>query len=106
MLKLWLDSVFTYGWAYGSKATVMKNRDIAFSISLGGTPEVFTPSGKVGIPIDEIFSPYKAITRYLGAEFKDIFRFYGAEGSSTVGDLPVHLIEESAKEYIEFLRNV
>lgn len=36
LLKLWIDKVFTQGWAYGAGATALKNKSLLWAVTTGG----------------------------------------------------------------------
>lgn len=57
-LKQWLDDVFTYGWAYGSKGNMMKGRKIALAISAGIDKEDFQEDGEWKVTIEQLTLPY------------------------------------------------
>ena len=36
LLKLWLDDVFSFGWAYGPGGTALRGKDLWLTVSTGG----------------------------------------------------------------------
>ena len=45
LLKLWLDEVFTYGWAYGPGGTQLSGKDLWLVTSTGGTEQSYRLDG-------------------------------------------------------------
>jgi glutathione-regulated potassium-efflux system ancillary protein KefF len=45
LMKLWLDEVFSFGWAYGPGGTALAGRDLWLATSTGGAEAAYHPSG-------------------------------------------------------------
>lgn len=41
LLKLWIDKVFTQGWAYGKGATALKGKSLLWAVTTGGEHDQF-----------------------------------------------------------------
>ena len=98
LLKKWLDDVFTYGWAYGSKGTKLKGKTFGLAISVGDKEDNYSPSGSVGFTINEIIAPFIASATHVGARILPCFTVYGASFQITKKE-----VEESAKRYLEYI---
>jgi glutathione-regulated potassium-efflux system ancillary protein KefF len=44
LLKLWVDEVFTYGWAYGPGGDRLAGKDLWLVVSTGGTEASYRPA--------------------------------------------------------------
>src|SRR5689334_15691405 len=45
LLKLWLDKVFGFGWAYGPGGRTLVGKDLWLAVSTGGGQHAYHPSG-------------------------------------------------------------
>ena len=45
LLKLWLDEVFAFGWAYGPGGRALAGKDLWLAASTGGPQESYRPDG-------------------------------------------------------------
>lgn len=103
LLKKWLDDVFTYGWAYGSKGDKLRNRKTALAVTAGGTKLDFSEEGKLRYGLDRILSPFETTFRYCGSDYQDFYAFYGAEYETVENADYLKRLDRSAQGYIEFL---
>ncbi|KZE74053.1 NADPH dehydrogenase [Paenibacillus elgii] len=97
LLKKWLDDVFAYGWAYGSKGDKLKNRKAALAVSAGIRKEDYSEAGRYRYTLDHLLSPFETSFRYCKADYRSFFAFYGKESESGE-NLPGEEIESSASE--------
>ena len=98
LLKKWFDNVFTYGWAYGSKGNMMKDKKVALGISAGLSEEKFnkyTPSGCN--TLDELTSPFRVMFAYTKSDYHSYYVFF--DGNDPTADK----LEASTKEYVNFI---
>jgi general stress protein 14 len=96
LLKKWFDDVWTFGWAYGvPEGGKLKNKEIGVAVSAGGLETEYTT-----ISLSEILSPFRACTLYVEAKPLPHFAVFGA-----VQDMSDEKMSESAKKYIEYIRN-
>lgn len=98
LLKKWLDDVFTYGWAYGSKGDKLKGKKFGLAISIGDKEENYSHNGSVGFTVEEVIVPFKATAAHVGAISLPYFSTFGA--SFQIGTEEVEL---SSKNYIEYI---
>lgn len=70
LLKLWLDTVLEYGWAYGSvggeSTQALKGKDFLLSITAGGPLDSYRADGYNTFPIEAFFPPYEQTARLCG----------------------------------------
>ncbi|MTH55015.1 flavodoxin family protein [Bacillus mangrovi] len=98
LLKKWLDDVFLYGWAYGSKGDKLKNRKIALGVSAGISHEDYQEEGRYHYTLDQVLLPYEMTALYCKADYRSFFAFFGAESEPSA-----EKIETSAKDYLKFI---
>lgn len=98
MMKKWLDEVFTYGWAYGSKGKKLTDRKIGLAISAGAGAEKYAHDGAYHVTIEEVLVPFKATFDLVGANDQGFVDYYGAESGVSDNDLATYL-----PRYLEFL---
>lgn len=84
--KKWLDEVFTYGWAYGSKGNALKEKEIQLVLTSGSTLEEYS-AHNIGNTLDELFSHYKRSFEYCKMKCLDI-KFIGGINSTSKSDSP------------------
>ncbi len=98
LLKKWLDDVFTYGWAYGSKGNKLKGKKLGIATSIGDKKENYLPTGSVTFTVDEVLTPFKASATHVGATLLPYFAIFGASYQASDGE-----INQSAKNYIDYI---
>lgn len=59
LMKLWLDEVLGYGWAYGPGGRALAGKDLLLLTSTGGAASSYTPEGQHGQPFDAFLPPYR-----------------------------------------------
>jgi putative NADPH-quinone reductase len=98
LLKKWLDAVFTYGWAYGSKGDMLKDKKVALGISAGISEEDFAAYNTPCINFfDQLTSPFKATFTYTKSDYRSYFAFFDANEPTD------EKLELKAKEYVNFI---
>ncbi|MCO6564880.1 MAG: NAD(P)H-dependent oxidoreductase [Apibacter sp.] len=100
LLKKWIDDVFTYGWAYGSKGDKMKDKKIALAISAGSKEENYKKDRNYSVTIDDLILPFKITSDYMNSNFKGYFILYGTNSIRT------DALEKSAEQYISFIKKL
>ena len=101
LLKKWLDDVFLYGWAYGSKGDKLKNRKVALGISAGIKNVDYSETGRYRYTLEQVLSPFETTAIYCKADYRSFFAFYGAEFEPSVSK-----IEKSTQDYLNFIDNM
>jgi glutathione-regulated potassium-efflux system ancillary protein KefF len=59
LLKLWLDEVLTYGWAYGPAAAALHGKDLWLVATTGGPEESYHPQSYNRYFFDAFLPPYE-----------------------------------------------
>lgn len=66
LLKLWLDCVLEFGWAYGPGGRALEGKDFFLSITAGGPLDSYAPEGYNRFPVSAFFPPYEQTARLCG----------------------------------------
>ena len=78
LLKLWLDEVFAYGWAYGPGGDRLFGKDLWLVASTGGTEASYRPDGHNRFFIDAFWPPYEQTASLAGMRFLPPMVLHGA----------------------------
>ena len=78
LLKLWLDEVFSYGWAYGPGGDRLAGKDLWLVVSTGGTEASYRPDGHNRFFIDAFWPPYEQTASLAGMRFLPPMVLHGA----------------------------
>ncbi|MCC3377418.1 NAD(P)H-dependent oxidoreductase [Cohnella sp. REN36] len=109
LLKKWLDDVFAYGWAYGSRGDRLKGRKVGLAVSAGIREEDYRPEGRYRYTLSQLLTPFETTFRYCDADYRSFFAFYGMEaepGGNVPGEeaeSPGAKLDRSAQEYLPFI---
>jgi len=57
LMKTWIDSVLTYGFAYGSEGDKLKGKKLVLSFTMGGPEEAYCAEGFNNYTIEELIKP-------------------------------------------------
>jgi glutathione-regulated potassium-efflux system ancillary protein KefF len=87
LMKLWLDEVLAFGWAYGLKdgggpdgqaAQRLRGKDLWLVLSTGGTEEAYHPQGYNRYFFDAFLPPYEQTAALCGMRFLPPLVLHGA----------------------------
>ncbi|WP_240920085.1 NAD(P)H-dependent oxidoreductase [Sphingobacterium chungjuense] len=99
LFKTWLDKVFTYGWAYGSKSGFkMAGKKIALAISVGVAEEMYNAEEKYKYTLEELTRQFELTFDYVKADYRPLFAYYGLELNAEES-----WIAQSVPFYMEYL---
>ncbi|PQL93444.1 NAD(P)H-dependent oxidoreductase [Apibacter adventoris] len=100
--KKWLDEVLAHGWAYGRNSEYkLAGKKVALAITAGINEEDYQATGRYQYTLEQLTVPFEITFKYVRADYKPLFAFYGAEHNGTNSR-----IDENAHEYITFLQNI
>lgn len=68
LMKLWIDEVYTYGWAYG-RGRALAGKDLWLVTSTGGPGESYQPTGYNRYFFDAFMPPYEQTAALTGMRF-------------------------------------
>lgn len=66
LMKLWLDEVFSYGWAYGPGGHALQGKDLWLLLSTGGAEAAYSPQGHHRHAFQDFLLPYEQTARLCG----------------------------------------
>lgn len=78
LMKLWLDEVFTFGWAYGPGGEQLRGKDLWLVASTGGAAESYRPDGHNRYFFDAFLPPYEQTAALAGMRFLPPLLLHGA----------------------------
>ena len=92
--KLWLDEVFTYGWAFGAVSaetdeaaptgapgTALRGKALWLVVTTGGPEDSYHPDSYNGHPFDAFLPPYAQTAALCGMRFLPPLVLHGAPSS-------------------------
>jgi len=78
LLKLWVDEVLKFGWAYGPGGEALRGKTLWLVSSTGGQAESYSADGHHGHAIDAFLLPYQQIARLCGMQYRPPLLLHGA----------------------------
>lgn len=78
LMKLWLDDVFTHGWAYGHEGHALHGKQLLLALSTGGTEAAYAPGGTHHRPFEDFLPPYRQTAALCGMDFLEPLVVHGA----------------------------
>ena len=82
LLKLWLDDVLTFGWAYGMGGTALQGKDLWLAATTGGPESSYHPQGYNRYFFDAFLPPYEQTAVLCGMRFLPPLVLHGAQRAS------------------------
>jgi glutathione-regulated potassium-efflux system ancillary protein KefF len=82
LMKLWLDEVFGFGWAYGPGGQALLGADLWLATSTGGPEESYRNDGYNRFFFDAFLPPYDQTAALTGMRFLPPLVLHGAHRSS------------------------
>jgi glutathione-regulated potassium-efflux system ancillary protein KefF len=82
LLKLWLDEVLTYGWAYGPGGTALRGKDLWLVATTGGPESSYHPQSYNRYFFDAFLPPYEQTAALCGMRFLPPLLLHGAHRAS------------------------
>ena len=89
LMKLWLDEVFAFGWAYGPGGRTLAGADLWLVTSTGGPESAYHPSGHNRYFFDAFLPPYEQTAMLAGLRFLPPLVLHGAH-KVTDADIALH----------------
>jgi glutathione-regulated potassium-efflux system ancillary protein KefF len=89
LLKLWLDDVLTFGWAYGPDGNALRGKDLWLVASTGGPEDSYRPDSYNRYFFDAFLPPYEQTAALCGMRFLPPLVLHGAHKASDA-ELAVH----------------
>ncbi len=82
LLKLWLDEVLTYGWAYGPGGTALQGKGLWLVATTGSPESSYHPGSYNRYFFDAFLPPYEQTAALCGMRFLPPLLLYGANRAS------------------------
>jgi glutathione-regulated potassium-efflux system ancillary protein KefF len=82
LMKLWLDEVFGFGWAYGPGGHALQGKDLWLATSTGGPESSYGPGGYNRHFFDAFLPPYEQTAALAGMRFLPPLVLHGAHRAS------------------------
>jgi glutathione-regulated potassium-efflux system ancillary protein KefF len=82
LLKLWIDEVFAFGWAYGPGGSALAGKDLWLVTSTGGSAASYHPHGTNRHFFDAFLPPYEQTAALVGMRFLPPLVLHGAHRAS------------------------
>lgn len=98
LLKLWIDVVLEYGWAFGSEGTQLQGKILLSAVTAGGSSGAYTPSGSNRHTIETFFSPFDQTAHLCGMRYASPHVVYDARS------LNEQQLKAAGSAYAEHLR--
>ncbi|WP_434603824.1 glutathione-regulated potassium-efflux system oxidoreductase KefF [Pseudomonas sp. Z4-7] len=76
LLKLWIDKVFTHGWAYGKGATALNGKSLLWAVTTGGEHDHFRMGAYPGFAV--LAQPLQATALYCHMRWLEPLVVHGA----------------------------
>ena len=84
LMKLWLDDVLTFGWAYGPGGTALRGKDLWLVATTGGPQESYHPESYNRYTFDAFLPPYEQTATLCGMRFLPPLMLHGAHQADEV----------------------
>jgi glutathione-regulated potassium-efflux system ancillary protein KefF len=82
LLKLWVDEVLAFGWAYGPGGTALHGKDLWLVASTGGPEDSYRPDSYNRYAFDAFLPPYEQTAALCGMRFLPPLLLHGAHKAS------------------------
>ncbi len=87
LLKLWVDEVLQFGWAYGPGGRALQDKDLWVVCSSGGSAQDYRPEGHHQHALEDFLLPQAQTARLCGMRFLPPLVLHGAH---RVDDAQLH----------------
>ncbi|MEO7150531.1 MAG: NAD(P)H-dependent oxidoreductase [Burkholderiaceae bacterium] len=78
LMKLWLDDVLAFGWAYGPDGEALRGKDLWLVASTGGAEDSYRPDSYNRYFFDAFLPPYEQTAALCGLRFLPPLLLHGA----------------------------
>jgi glutathione-regulated potassium-efflux system ancillary protein KefF len=90
LMKLWLDEVLAFGWAYGPGGQALRGKDLWLVASTGGPEDSYRPQSYNRYHFDAFLPPYEQTAALCGMRFLPPLVLHGAHRVGS-DDLAAHV---------------
>ena len=78
LMKLWVDDVLSFGWAYGPGGTALRGKDLWLVATTGGPEDSYHPESYNRYFFDAFLPPYEQTAALAGMRFLPPLLLHGA----------------------------
>lgn len=78
LMKLWVDDVLSFGWAYGPGGIALRGKDLWLVATTGGPAESYHPGSYNRYFFDDFLPPYEQTANLCGLRFLPPLLLHGA----------------------------
>ena len=78
LMKLWVDEVLAFGWAYGPGGSALRGKDLWLVASTGGAEDAYRPDGYNRYFFDAFMPAYEQTAALCGMRFLPPLLLHGA----------------------------
>ena len=78
LLKLWVDDVLAFGWAYGPGGMALRGKDLWLAATTGGPEDSYRPDSYNRYFFDAFLPPYEQTAALCGMRFMPPLLLHGA----------------------------
>ena len=78
LMKLWIDDVLAFGWAYGPGGHALVGKCLWLAVSAGGTSDSYASGGSNRHSFESFLPAYRQTADLVGMRFLDPLVFFGA----------------------------
>ena len=78
LLKLWMEEVLEYGWAYAEGGDRLRGKPFLWATTTGGGADDYRPGGGHDRPFDDYMWPMLQTVRYCGMVWQEPFVVHDA----------------------------
>lgn len=96
LLKLWVDEVFSFGWAYGPGGHALRGKDLWLAVSTGGPEHSYRTDSYNRYFFDAFLPPYDQTATLAGMRFVPPLVLHGAHRASD-GQIAAHAATFAAR---------
>jgi glutathione-regulated potassium-efflux system ancillary protein KefF len=90
LMKLWVDEVLAFRWAYGPGGKALRGKDLWLVATTGGPQDSYQPSSYNNHHFDDFLLPYRQTAALTGMRFLDPLVFHGARRAAD-DDVNAHI---------------
>ncbi len=85
LMKLWVDEVLAFGWAYGPGGRALANKCLWLVVSTGGGEASYQQDGSNRYAFEHFLPAYQQTAELVGMRFLEPCVFYGAHRAGNDG---------------------
>lgn len=83
MLKAYLNSVWSYGWAFGNGGSALVGKSLQVVTSAGASEHTYSATGLIESTMEQVLTPLKASALYVGMNYEPHIALFEAMGASS-----------------------